>query len=223
MSGTTDSLVSPRSLGRLAWLLVRSIGVTLSIEWVFEEGALPPEEGKQFVYVLWHGRMFIPLYCMKRTRATMLVSEHRDGEIITTTLHAAGYRTIRGSTTRGGIRALARLVREAKQGRITGFTVDGPRGPRWRFQPGALFVAAKTGVPIVPVGASARRSLYFKSWDSFQLPLPFSRAAIILGKPYTVDGGSDPGNIERHRRELERILIDLNRRADELIGAPVGR
>ena len=101
------------------------------------------------------------------------------------------------------------------------FTPDGPRGPRYYFQPGAVFIAAKTGIPVVPSAGSANRAYYFKSWDSFQLPLPFSRAVFCTGEPYYVSGGSDPENIEFHRAELEKRLIELTREADEIVGASV--
>ncbi len=223
MNERYSRLAGPHSLGRLAWTLVRAIGATLRLEWVIEDGAWPPDAGFHCVYALWHGRMFIPFYCMRSTGAIMLVSEHNDGEIITATLDAAGFGTVRGSTTRGGVRALARMVRLARNGGITGFTVDGPRGPRWSFQPGAVFVSLKSGVPVVPIASRASRSHYFGSWDSFQMPVPFSRAVMMIGKPYPVDGGPDPENIEHHRRELEKRLVDLNRRADEHVGAPPGK
>ena len=104
----------------------------------------------------------------------MIVSEHRDGEIITASIESAGNTTVRGSSTRGGARALVKLVKLAKQGALTAFTPDGPKGPKWHFKPGVVYVAAKTGIPIVPLGGSSNRAYYFKSWDSFQLPLPFS-------------------------------------------------
>lgn len=149
--------------------------------------------------------------------------EHRDGEIVTNTLDSAGFGTVRGSTTRGGVRALVRLVKLARQGARLGFTSDGPRGPRWKFQPGAVFIAAKTGMPLVPITGSAKHAHYFKSWDRFQLPMPFSRAVLNVGEPYYVTGGSDPENIEYHRLEIERRLTELTVEADEIVGASSGQ
>lgn len=214
--------ISPRFLGRLAWLIMKIIGKTMSIEELGVEN-LPGDKDKAVIYVLWHGRLFFPMFCLRDKGIIVLVSEHRDGEIITSSLESAGYDTVRGSTTRGGARALAKLVRLVKEGALTGFTPDGPRGPKWYFQPGAIYVAAKTGVPIIPLAGSVNRAFYFKSWDSFQLPIPFSKGVLIIGEPYYVTGGLDEDNIEFHRAELERRLIRLNREADEKVGAVEGR
>ena len=148
-----------------------------------------------------------------------LVSEHRDGEIINASIELAGYETVRGSTTRGGVKALVKLIKKAKQGARIAVTPDGPRGPKWHFQQGAVYIAAKTGLPIVPVAGSAKHAFYFKSWDSFQLPLPFSKGVYLIGEPYYVTNGTDEKNIEFHRAEIERRLINLVKEADEKVGA----
>jgi len=210
--------ISPKFLGKLAWFFAKILGKTLSIEKLNAEN---DRFGKNdpVIYVSWHGRLFVPMYCFRNSGIMVLVSEHRDGEIITASLESFGYDTARGSTTRGGVKALAKMVRSVKQGAKIGFTPDGPRGPKWHFQPGAVYVAAKTGVPIVPLGGSAKNAFYFKSWDSFQLPLPFSKGVFMVGEPYYVTGGLDDENIEFHRAELERRLIHLIQEADEKVGA----
>jgi len=209
--------ISPRFLGRIAWLIVRILAKTLRIE-KNDDDIERYSTDEPVIYTLWHGRMFIPMYCFAGLGAYVLVSEHRDGDIITAALESAGYRTVRGSTTRGGVKALAGLIRLVKHNGHVGFTPDGPRGPRWRFQPGAVYVAAKTGAPLVPVAGSARRAYYFKSWDRFQLPLPFSGGIVIVGEPYYVTGGMDEANIEFHRAEMERRMTALIREADERMG-----
>jgi lysophospholipid acyltransferase (LPLAT)-like uncharacterized protein len=217
------NLTSPESLGKLAWSLVKTVGKTLSIE---EHGCLENfyrEGGRRVIFALWHGRLFFPMFCRRELGIYVLVSEHRDGQIIASSLDAAGFRTIRGSTTRGGARALVRLIEMAGQGARIAFTPDGPRGPRWKFQPGAVYLAAKTGLPVVPITGSASRAYYFKSWDSFQFPLPFSRGVLNIGEPYEVTGGLDADNLEFHRAELEKRLIALAREADRIVGAPEGR
>ena len=216
-------LISPQSLGKAAWFLVYSISRTLSIEERYADSAFRRFSDSPVIYVLWHGRMFLPLFYFQKTGIIILVSEHSDGEIITAALKSAGCNTIRGSTTRGGVSALAKLVKLARQGKKIAFTPDGPRGPRWHFQPGPVYLAAKTGLPVVPLTGSVNCAHYFKSWDSFQLPLPFSRGVFIIGEPYHVDGGLDTDNIEFHRSELERRLIALTCEADEIVGISAGR
>ena len=223
MAVSEIKLISPQSLGRVAWFAVQMIGKTLSIEERFSDSAFRRDGDCPLIYVLWHGRMFLPMFCIRNTGVNVLVSEHKDGEIITSSLVSAGYGTVRGSTTKGGVRALAKLVRLAKQGARIAFTPDGPRGPRWCFKSGAVFVAAKTGLPVIPLAGSVNHAYYFNGWDSFQLPLPFSRGVLNIGEPYYVTGGYNPDNIEFHRAELERRLIELTCEADEIAGAPVGR
>lgn len=218
----TSWLFTPGSLGRTIWGAVRSVGATLSIEQRIEAADTRQFGGRPCVFVLWHGRMFMPMFCYRDTGINIIVSEHRDGEIVTNTLEAAGFRTVRGSTTRGGVKALARLVKLARAGERVGFTADGPRGPMWSLQPGAVYVAAKTGVPVVPMTGSASHALYFGSWDRLQFPAPFSKAVLLCGEPYEVTGGIDPENIEYHRAEIERRLTALTREADAMVGATGG-
>lgn len=215
--------LSPESLGKLAWMLVSVIGKTLSIT---EHGCKTDffsANAGPVIFALWHGRLFIPVYCRHNNGAYVLVSEHRDGALIASSLEAAGLRTVRGSTTRGGVKALVQLLRLVRRGAKVAFTPDGPRGPRWKFQSGAVYLAAKTGLPIVPITGSARHAHYFGSWDSFQLPLPFSRCVLNIGEPYYVTGGLDDENIEFHRVEVERRLIALACEADRLAGAIEGK
>ncbi|MBN1293843.1 MAG: lysophospholipid acyltransferase family protein [Candidatus Latescibacteria bacterium] len=208
-------------LGKFAWFIASSIGKTLSIEKYGSDDEFYRDGGKPMIYAIWHGRMLIPLYCRRNRGVYIIVSQHRDGELVTATVHASGNSTVRGSSTRGGGRALVELIKLAKKGEKIAITPDGPKGPRWSMQPGIIYLAAKSGVPIVPITASARHAYYFKSWDSFQLPLPFSKTVLKIGKPYVVTGGLDEENIEFHRARLEEQLISLTREADTLAGASV--
>ncbi|MHB9029808.1 MAG: lysophospholipid acyltransferase family protein [Candidatus Latescibacterota bacterium] len=215
--------LSPETLGKIAWSMAAAVGKTLSIT---EHGCKEDffsQSGAQVIFALWHGRLFFPMFCRRNLGIYVLVSEHRDGDIITASLDAAGFRTVRGSTTRGGAKALVQLVKLVREGAKVAFTPDGPRGPRWKFQPGAVYLAAKTGLPVVPITGSARRAFYFKSWDSLQFPVPFSKGVLNIGEPYRVTGGLDEENIEYHRAELERRLVALACEADRLAGAPEGK
>ena len=207
------------AIGRLAWYIIFLIGKTLRITQYGSDSDFYTDGGKPLIYAIWHGRMVIPLYCRRNRDVSIIVSEHRDGELVTASVYASGNRTVRGSTSRGGAKALARMIRLARNGEKICFTPDGPRGPRYALQSGLVYVAAKTGVPVVPITASARWAYTFKSWDTFQLPIPFSKAAVVIGDPYYVTGGTDDENIELHRREIERQLRELTTRADDLAGA----
>ncbi|MCE5250334.1 lysophospholipid acyltransferase family protein [bacterium] len=215
-------MVSRHSLGKLAWFVVSAIAKTLSIRQYGSDDEFYRDGGKPVIFAVWHGRMIMPLFCRRNRGVYILVSEHRDGELITASLMEAGCGIVRGSTTRGGVRALVEMLRLLKRGARIAVTPDGPRGPRWRMQSGIVYLAAKGGYPIVPLTGSASRAYYFKSWDSFQLPLPFAKAVLCVGEPYTVSGGLDDENIEYHRAELEKRMIELTLKADRLAGADTG-
>jgi len=146
--------------------------------------------GQPFIYSLWHGHLLPLLWHHRGSGVAILISEHRDGELIARAAQWLGYRLIRGSTTRGAERALLSLVRELKGGRQVAITPDGPRGPARTFAPGALIAAQRSGAPILPVAASADRAWRLKSWDRFVIPKPFARVTVAYGAPTTVDAPS---------------------------------
>jgi lysophospholipid acyltransferase (LPLAT)-like uncharacterized protein len=135
------------------------------------------------VLCLWHGQM-LPILCAHRGQpCTVLVSEHRDGEIIARILAAFGFSAARGSTTRGGSRALLQLVQRVRDGDDIAITPDGPRGPRRTMAPGALLIAQRTGSPLVPLVAQASSAWRLRSWDAFEIPKPFARVTVLYDEP----------------------------------------
>ncbi len=145
-------------------------------------------EGGGVVVALWHGQM-LPLVAHHRDQGvSVLISEHRDGEIIARVVRAFGYATVRGSTSRGGGRALLELVSVLRRGGEIAVTPDGPRGPRHAFAPGALVAANRAGVPIVGVVAHVDRCWRLSSWDRFEIPKPFARIVVAYGEPELVPG-----------------------------------
>jgi hypothetical protein len=147
-------------------------------------------EGKPFVFVLWHGGLLPLAYWHRDRDIVVLISEHHDGEMIARVVQAWGCRTIRGSTTRGGARALVRMIRELERGSVIAVTPDGPRGPALTFQPGALVAAQRARVPVVPIVVRADRAWRLKSWDTFLVPKPFARVTVAWGDPMTVAGST---------------------------------
>lgn len=168
----------------------------------------------------WHALMLVPLFHNRHSAGCALVSEHRDGELIARVLRRLGYTLVRGSTTRGAARALVQLVRAAREGRDLAFTPDGPRGPRYVAQPGVVYVAAKTGCPIIPVGFAAARYWEFHSWDRFRLPKPFSRAELRYGEPLHVPPHLTEDDVELWRQRVEDALKRVTREAEEAMGLP---
>lgn len=138
------------------------------------------------IYALWHAQQ-LPLTLRHRTEnIAVIVSQHRDGEIISRMVEGIGYRTIRGSSTRGGSAALHEFSRAAAEGHSLAITTDGPQGPPRMCKPGAVLAAARTGLPIVPVAAAAVHAWTFNSWDRFFIPKPGSIVYLSYGEPIQV-------------------------------------
>ncbi|MHC4661060.1 MAG: lysophospholipid acyltransferase family protein [Planctomycetota bacterium] len=173
--------------------------------------------GHRPIYTLWHGRLLPLAYTHRRRRVTMLVSEHGDGEFIAQIIKRLGYRLVRGSSTRGWIRAAKQIVSEAKEYDL-GITPDGPKGPRHIMQAGAIYIAMKTGNPLVPITASASFAWAVKSWDRFLVPYPGASVLVRWGEPYYVPPALDSEGIETHREEYEKILRELTDSADAEAG-----
>jgi lysophospholipid acyltransferase (LPLAT)-like uncharacterized protein len=175
--------------------------------------------GRQPVMAFWHGRILPATFFFRRRGIVVMTSENFDGEWIAGIIERFGYGTARGSTSRGGRRALLRLAREMAAGRAAGFTVDGPRGPARVAQPGAVWLAKVTGNPVLPFHLEADRHWTMKTWDCTQIPKPRSTVALVVGEPFTVARDTDAAGIEAARADLNRRLHALERRARELITA----
>lgn len=146
--------------------------------------------GRPFVFSLWHGQLLPLIWHHRGEDVAILVSEHSDGEMIARIAASIGYRLIRGSTTRGGSRALLGLVRELNAGREVAVTPDGPRGPARKYAPGALMAAQRANAPVLPIAAHVDRAWSLSSWDSFVIPKPFARITVAYGAPSLVNAAS---------------------------------
>jgi lysophospholipid acyltransferase (LPLAT)-like uncharacterized protein len=175
------------------------------------------EKGKPIIFVFWHGQMLPLLYVHRGQGVTVLISEHGDGELIARVASSLGYRTLRGSTSRGAARALIEMTKAIEQGAELAITPDGPRGPARSVAPGAVTVAQRTGVPIIPVGVSVRTGWHLKSWDRFVIPRPFSRIQVVYGDPFTIERANVREAVEEAPRLRDRILA-----AEQLAGESGG-
>ena len=173
--------------------------------------------GKPIIFAFWHGQMLPLLYAHRRQGVTVLISEHGDGELIARIASSLGYRTLRGSTSRGAARALIEMTKAIEQGAELAITPDGPRGPARSVAPGAVTVAQRTGVPIIPVGVFVRAGWHLKSWDRFVIPRPFSRIHIVYGDPLTIDRANARDATEDAPRLRDRIVA-----AEQLAGESRG-
>lgn len=193
----------------LGGFVIRLLGLTWRVRRVggetFDEML---RRGEPFIIVFWHGEI-VPVAWVHRNRGIApLISRHADGEIIARVVEGLGYRTVRGSTTRGGVRALLETAQRVNEGVTVGFTPDGPRGPRHVFAPGALIVAQRTGRPIVALGATASRAWRLRSWDRHLVPKPFATVTIRYSEPQYVNAGQ-ARDAEREQARFEGILGSL--------------
>ena len=175
--------------------------------------------GRQPIMAFFHGRVLTATYFFRHRGIVVMISENFDGEWIARIIERFGFGTSRGSTSRGGPRALLQLKRHVEQGRPAGFAVDGPRGPARKVQPGVVWLAKLTGHPVVPFHMEASSYWSLNTWDRTQIPKPFSTVALAVGAPIEVAADASEDGIESKREELERSLRLLEERARTLVGA----
>lgn len=172
--------------------------------------------GDRPILALWHGRILSATLYFRDRGVVAITSQNFDGEWIARLMGRFGYAAARGSTSRGGARALAQLKRDLSAGRPVAFTVDGPRGPAGVVQPGAVWLAGASGHPILPFHIEASRAWRVKSWDRHQIPKPGSELAIAIGEPIYIDGTTGPV-IDAGCAELTRTLKTLEGRASHML------
>ena len=166
------------------------------------------------IYVFWHEYILLPLYLRPHCDLVMLLSKHKDAEVLSRVARHMGYGCIRGSTNRGGVAALRAMTRQGKQWHLT-MTPDGPRGPRRQLSTGPVFLASKTGMPIVPLGFGYNRPWRMNSWDQFALPRPFSRGRTVIGPEIFIPPELTRDELESKRQGVERLLTDLTLEAED--------
>jgi hypothetical protein len=164
--------------------------------------------GKAPILALWHGRILAATLYFRDRGVIAMTSENFDGEWVARLMRRFGYGAARGSTSRGGARALAQLRRDMAAGHSAAFTVDGPRGPARVAQPGAIWLAGATGHAILPFHIEASSFWTVSSWDRHQIPKPGSDVAIAIGEPFLVPD-TDESTVQRKLGELQRTLDDL--------------
>ena len=199
------------------FLLINVIGRT--IRWRvdgWENWERATRDGQIPIYTFWHNRVFLATYFWQKRRIVVMTSQSFDGEYIARFIQRFGYGAARGSSTRGGIGAIVEMVRLMRAGLPTAFTIDGPKGPRYVAKMGAVLLAKKTGQPILPFTITPRRFWESKkSWDRFQVPLPFTPTRVHIASPIYVPTNADEKVLEVKRDELQTALDALNRRGDE--------
>ena len=202
--------IGPAGLGLTGRYALRALFRTLHVESTGHHHVMElRQEGTRVIFVFWHGRLLPLIHVHRHDGIVVLVSEHRDGDYLTHLLHHFGFGTVRGSSTRGGVRGLKGLIRAAGRGLDLAITPDGPRGPNRELKPGALTAARMTGLPLVPVGVGVTSSWRIRSWDELLVPKPFSTVRVAYGRPSFVPRHASQAEIDEVIGSLEFGLIDL--------------
>jgi lysophospholipid acyltransferase (LPLAT)-like uncharacterized protein len=160
-----------------------------------------------FIFAFWHGQLLPLLWLHRDEGVRIVISAHRDGEIVARIGERLGHRTIRGSSSRGAARALLGIVRELEAGAEVAVTPDGPRGPARKFASGALVASQRVGAPIIGIGVSASRAWRLRSWDRFMIPKPFARVNVVYTAATHVNATS-AREAEDEAPRFESLLTD---------------
>lgn len=174
--------------------------------------------GKLPIYAFWHDRIFLSTYFWRKRGIVVLTSKSFDGEYIARFIQRFGYGAIRGSSSRGGSKALVEMIKVMRRGLPMAFTVDGPRGPKYQVKAGPVILAKKTGNPIMPFVIEPRSFWKTQSWDRMHVPRPFGRARVFIGEPIFVDADADAAQIEGKTLQLQQSLDGLVERAGKWSG-----
>ena len=207
--------------GRLAALLlyglIRLVAATIRYQSPSHSRFFPDEKTRPAIFAVWHNRLALGLILyhreVRRTqpgrRTAAMVSASKDGGLLTCILEHFGVQPVRGSSSRRGSQALLELTSWANQGLDLAITPDGPRGPRYKVQDGVISLAQLTGLPIIPVSYHLSRKIMVKSWDRFQIPMPFCRCTFQVGEPLKVPRESTNEERSTLKAELERRLTAI--------------
>jgi lysophospholipid acyltransferase (LPLAT)-like uncharacterized protein len=186
-------------------LAIRIVGPTLRFT-VLPEAGGPPKEDPLLVpavYCFWHRCVFPSTWFFRRRDIAVMTSRSFDGEYIARIIERFGFRPVRGSSSRGAVRALLGMHTEIEEGRVAAFTIDGPRGPMYVAKPGPVLLAKNTRVPIVVYYIALERAWILNSWDRFMVPKPFSRAALAVSRIMPV---RDRDDLDAKHREMQAAL-----------------
>jgi lysophospholipid acyltransferase (LPLAT)-like uncharacterized protein len=190
---------------------------TLDYQIAYEDPAVDPgfpECHGQKIYIFWHEYIPFPLYLRGHCNLAMLLSRHRDAEILSHMAYHMGFAFVRGSTNRGGVAALRKMLAQSRSMHLT-ITPDGPRGPRRELAPGCVYLASKLGLPLVLMGYGYDRPWRVRSaWDQFAIPRPYSRARVVTSGDVSVPPDLDREGLELFRQRIERWLNHLTAEAE---------
>ncbi|HYH03312.1 MAG TPA: lysophospholipid acyltransferase family protein [Bacillota bacterium] len=199
----------------LAFWLVNLLGKTLCFK-VFNREMVDQYHGKEgFILTSWHGQQLTGFFFFKNCGYYILSSLSRDGDYSSSIMRRFGWQIVRGSTARGAVRGLIELLRVLRTGAGIAITPEGSRGPNYHIEPGCLYLAQKTGAPLIPVAFVYDRKWVFRSWDKFQVPKPFARGVAYFGEPVFIKAELNDEQLEVEQARLRDAIHLANRRGEE--------
>jgi lysophospholipid acyltransferase (LPLAT)-like uncharacterized protein len=203
---------SQRFVAWTVFLAERLVTSSLRCHWRDNSGLADVQDARPVIFCLWHNRLAISMIVHRRhpRKLAALVSASKDGALLAAVLGRFGVEQVRGSSSRRGPQALLELTNHAKRGYDLAVTPDGPKGPRYVVQHGVIALAQVTGLPIIPVTCNTQPKICLKSWDRFQIPLPFSRCELILNEPIFVPREADEARREERRSALQACLCQTS-------------
>jgi len=204
-------------IGWAVWAVIRILGPTIRFEVLGGEKAgrdyrpdLPPN-----VYAFWHRCIIAGAWYFRNRNGVLMNTTNFDGQWTRRVIERLGYGTAQGSSTRGGLRGLAVMAQRIEEGVDAGFTIDGPRGPRYVAKPGPVMLARRAGRPIILFHVGLERAWTLeKTWDLMQIPKPYTRAILIIAPPLDVQTDIDRDGLEKKHREMQKILERLRDSAE---------
>jgi lysophospholipid acyltransferase (LPLAT)-like uncharacterized protein len=204
-----------RIIYSLFWIITRTVRLRVIGEDILDS---LKAAGKGFILVSWHGKTLLPIYYVGRRGYWAIISPSRDGDIQNLMVTKNGFRTIRGSSGKRGVRALVESIRKLTEGDVLTITPDGPKGPPNEVQLGTVHMAHKSGCPVIPIGVAASPRRLVGSWDSYMIPMPFARGVIYMGEPVRVgapgDGEDQDIWLKQQADRIKKAIDDADDRAE---------
>ncbi|HTS55083.1 MAG TPA: lysophospholipid acyltransferase family protein [Burkholderiales bacterium] len=197
-------------LSLVSWIvpaLLRLIGCTLRTTMTYEEGAIQSlDEVYPGIFPFWHRCVLPATWLYRHQHPAVLTSQSRDGEFIARVISRFGFLPVRGSSSRGGERALREMNTLLSRGHAVAFTIDGPRGPRYVAKKGPVLLARMSGVPVTAFYVAVERAWVLNTWDALVIPKPFSRIYVRFARKIFVAPDADDAALERHHSEMQAAL-----------------
>ena len=218
---TLRQRVSLSLITGLAWLLVRLIGPTLKYEVTVEEGGPPEGWVQPAVWVFWHRCIVPATWFFRDRRIAVMTSSSFDGEYIARIIEKFGFEPVRGSSTRGGVRALLGMHTVIGDGRTAAFTIDGPKGPRYVAKPGPVLLARNTQTPLVAFHLAVHDAWVLNSWDQLMIPQPFSKVSLHISRMMNIPKDASHDDLARYHAEMQAALDRMRTKAEQRVGREV--